>query len=339
MVDFSGEDWDEPAQIAKGVWVIATRHSPGLASGLELNNRTFVFRLKDLSGQQHLLAFGCGNAVTIRAVQQIEEETGLKLDWVVGNGGNHHLFLDLWYQAFPAARILVPSRRVPHTQNGKELARKYADRWELMHGPQPLQLVEEFGDQIDIVIFDQLLANKEPDAKTGVAHDHRSGGAKLSGFGRLKLFSKISKDFSQPTDEVFLFHRATGLVIAGHNFQFIYKPKGYKAPPRFKMENGGFPLNILLKILLPDGSFKSALEGQPAPIADSKIHATEWQAVLDWDIQHWTSCHNPPQVCGPNMGGEEIKAAIRASLARSGEDDPTGQQLKWNKKRGIQPPA
>lgn len=336
MVDFSNEDWDTAAQIADGVWVVATRHSPGLASGLELNNRTFIFRLKNRNDEDQLLCFGCGNAATIAAVQEVEGETGIKVGWVVGNGGNHHLFLDLWYQAFPEARILIPAQRVPHTKNGKALAEKYADRWELMRGPKPQQLIEAFGDQIDCVIFDQLLANKEPDADTGVAQDHRAKSTKLSGFARLKLFSKVSKDFSQPTDEVFFFHRGTGLLIAGHNFQFIYRPKGYKAPARFKMQSGGFPLNILLKILLPDGSFKSALEGQPAPIADSKVHAEEWEAVLDWDIRHWTSCHNPPQVVGPNLSGEEIKAAVRASLARTGEDDPTGKRLKWNKKHGNQ---
>ena len=334
MVDFSREDWESAAEIADGAWVIATRHNPGLAGGLELNNRTFVFKVKNRAGGDQLLSFGCGNAATIEAVQKLEGDTGLKLGWVVGNGGSHHLFLDLWYQAFPDARVLVPAQRVPHTKNGKELAQKYAERWELMHGPKPQQLVDEFGDQIDCVIFDQLLANKEPDATTGVAQDHRSKGNKLSGFGRLKLFSRISKDFSQPNDEVFFFHRATGLVIAGHNFQFIYRPKGYKAPPRFKMQDGGFPLNIMLKFLLPDGSFKSAFEGQPQPIADPKVHAQEWDAVLNWDIRHWTSCHNPPQICGPDMSGDEIKAAVRASLARTGEDDPTGQRLKWNQKHG-----
>ena len=182
MVDFSGEDWDKAAQIAEGVWVVATRHNPGLASGLELNNRTFVFRLKNRAGEEQLLSLGCGNAATIAAVQQLEAETGLKLGWVVGNGGNHHLFLDLWYQAFPDARILVPGQRVPHTKNGKELAQKYADRWELIRGPKPQQLVKEFGHQIDCVIFDQLLANKEPDSKTGIAHDHRSKGSKISKF-------------------------------------------------------------------------------------------------------------------------------------------------------------
>lgn len=333
MVDFSNEDWDRATPIADGVWVIATRHNPGLAGGLEINNRTFLFRLRQQSGEECLLSFGCGNAKTIAAVQQVERDTGLSLQWVVGNGGSHHLFLDLWYQAFPQARILVPAKRVPHTANGRALAEKYAERWELMHGPKPEQITQNFGDEIDCVIFDQLLTNKELGQETGVAHDHKAKATKLSGFARLKLFSRLSKDFSQANDEAFLFHRATGLVIAGHNFQFIYRPKGHRAPDQFKMQNGGFPLNILLKFVLSDGSFKSAFEGAPAPVADSKIHAQEWEAVLDWDIEYWTSCHNPPRVCGPKLSGADIKAAVRASIARTGEDDPSGARLTWNKKR------
>ena len=329
-LDFSQENWDVPAEIFDGVWVIAARHHPGRASGFELNNRTFIFRLRTQNGEKVLLSFGCGNAATIKAVQELEESEGVPLRWVLSNGGQHHLFLDLWYQSFPEARILIPAKRIPFTQNGRVLASKYRDRWELVEGPKPHQVVDEFGDQIDVVIFDQLLGAKELDASSGVALDHRSKPTKLSGFARLRLFSSLARDFSQPSDEVFFFHRASGLVIAGHNYQFIYTPKGHNPPAEFKMQNGGFPLNILFRFLNPPGTFKSALEGQPAPVADPKIHAEEWQAVLDWDIRAWTSCHNPPRVCGPDMSGEEIKAAVRASIARSGEDDPTGARLKWN---------
>jgi hypothetical protein len=35
---------------------------------------------------------------------------------------------------------------------------------------------------------------------------------------------------------------------------------------------------------------------------------------------------------GPDLGGGELKRAIRASLARTGEDDPSGVRLKWNRK-------
>ena len=200
---------------------------------------------------------------TISAVQDLEESTGIPVRWILSNGGQHHLFLDLWYQSFPEARILIPAKRIPFTQNGRALASKYSDRWELAEGPKPHQVVDEFGDQIDVVIFDQLLGAGELAPSSGVAQDHRSKPGKLSGFARLRLFASLSKDFSQPSDEVFFFHRASGLVIAGHNYQFIFTPNGYRPPAEFKMQNGGFPLNIVFRLLNPPGTFKSAFEGQP----------------------------------------------------------------------------
>ena len=99
------------------------------------------------------------------------------------------------------------------------------------------------------------------------------------------------------------------------------------------MKEGGFPMNVLMKLMMPRGSFRSMYEGMPGPIADSRKHHEEWEAVLAWDLKAWTTSHDPPTICGPGMSGDEIKAAIRASLHRSGEDDPTGARLKYNKKR------
>jgi len=59
-----------------------------------------------------------------------------------------------------------------------------------------------------------------------------------------------------------------------------------------------------------------------------KKHYEEWQQVLDWDIKAWTTCHDPVAVCGPDFSGAEIKEAIRESLHRTGEDDPSGARLK-----------
>ena len=86
----------------------------------------------------------------------------------------------------------------------------------------------------------------------------------------------------------------------------------------------------MMKLMMKPGYFKSTLEGQPGPIADSKLHLEEWELVLAWDIKAWTSAHNPVSICGPDLSGDEIKKAIRESLSRSGEDDSTGGRLKWN---------
>jgi hypothetical protein len=300
---------------------------------MEVNNRTFVFRLKGRGGKDTLVCFGCGGPTCVEGARRLERETGLTIGWVIANGGGHHLFLELWYDAFPSARVLVPAKRIPYTANGKRLKEKYGARWELIEGPRPQQLVEEFGDEIDVVIFDQLFHFKdETSLAAGVAADHRSESRNVGGFKLMKTMGAMMKDVEQPNDEVFLFHRASGLAIAGHNFQFMYQPKGYKAPPKFKMPMGGFPMSLMFSMMMPKGSFKSTLEGQPGPIADAEIHAAEWAAVLDWNIKAWTSAHDPPTVCGPNLPGDEIKRLVRESIHRSGEDDPTGARLKWNVK-------
>jgi hypothetical protein len=338
-LNFSSEDWDLPVEFFEGCWVIASKHNPGLLTCMELNNRVFVFKLRDRAGKDVLLVFGCGGPSTVAATRAIERKTGTKVGWIVGNGGGHHLFLSLWYDAFPEARVLVPAKRVPFTRNGLELQQKYASRWELMHGPKPKQLVEEFGREIDVVIFDQLFHYKDQNVAQIMASpkDHTSPPGSLSGFSLMMAMGKAMKDASQPNDEVTLLHRASGLVVGGHNYQFAYTPKGYSAPSKFKLKSGGFPMNVLMSMMMPKGKFASLFEGQPGPIADSKIHAAEWKMVLDWDLRAWTTAHNPPTICGPDLSGADLKAAIRASIARTGEDDPTGARLKWNMKHGARP--
>ena len=335
-LDFSGEDWDRATKIFDKCWVIAHRHHPGLLKSMTLNNRTFVFQVRGRQPEDALLVFGCAAQPAIDAVRGLEHETGYKVRWVVSNGGAHHLFLDLWYQAFPTARVLVPSKRIPHTRNGKALQEKYRDRWETIDGPKPKQLIDELGAELDFVIFDQLFGYADQDAAElmNSPKDHSSPMLALGGFSLLMKFGKLMGNPSHPADEVTLLHRASGLVVGGHNYQFMYKPKGYKAPSKFQTSMGGFPMAMMMDMMMPKGSFKSELEGQPGPIADSKKHLDEWNMVLGWPIRAWTTAHNPPTVVGPDISGDEIKAAIRASLQRSGEDDPTGARLKWNVKHG-----
>eukprot|EP00303_Exanthemachrysis_gayraliae_P010150 CAMPEP_0206023998 /NCGR_PEP_ID=MMETSP1464-20131121/37444_1 /ASSEMBLY_ACC=CAM_ASM_001124 /TAXON_ID=119497 /ORGANISM="Exanthemachrysis gayraliae, Strain RCC1523" /LENGTH=43 /DNA_ID= /DNA_START= /DNA_END= /DNA_ORIENTATION= len=39
-------------------------------------------------------------------------------------------------------------------------------------------------------------------------------------------------------------------------------------------------------------------------------------------------------VCGPDLDAPELKRLIRESIRRTGEDDPTGERLVYNKKKG-----
>lgn len=230
----------------------------------------------------------------------------------------------------------MPAKRVPFTANGIELQREFASRWELMHGPKPKQLIDEFGAEIDVVIFDQLRQYKdETHRKAGGVKNSDSTPVELSGVSALKFLAKVTKDTEQETDEVVLYHRATGLVVGGHNFQFIFRPKGYKAPERFKLQFGGGIMSVIMNKTLPPGDFKSTLEIKQ-PVTDPAAHAAEWEAVLEWPvIAEWTTAHNPPQICGPAGGDRVIKQLIRESLKRSGELDPTGAALLINRPKSC----
>ena len=86
----------------------------------------------------------------------------------------------------------------------------------------------------------------------------------------------------------------------------------------------------MMKLMMKPGDFKSNLEGQPSPIADSKLLLEQWELILSWDIKAWTSAHNPVSNYGADLSRNEMKKTIRESLGRSGEDDPTVARLKWN---------
>lgn len=62
----------------------------------QINNRTFVFRLKNKAHADTLVVFGIAGHDCIDACKELEESEGLKVGWIVGNGGAHHLFLRHW---------------------------------------------------------------------------------------------------------------------------------------------------------------------------------------------------------------------------------------------------
>ena len=123
-IDFSNEDWGKSVKFSDGCWVIAEKHNPSLNKTMEFNNRTFVFKLINKEGKDTLLVFGCSGKPSIEAVKLLEKETGLEVTWIVSFGGAHHLFLDLWYEAFPKARIPIPAKKIPFTRNGRNLQEK-----------------------------------------------------------------------------------------------------------------------------------------------------------------------------------------------------------------------
>ncbi|CAM9793859.1 unnamed protein product, partial [Heterosigma akashiwo] len=339
-LDFSKEDWDVAAQVSaeRDMWVIATKHHPGGIDGIEINNRTFVFRLMDEKAQllqqaDTLFVYGCGGGKTIELVRQLEEQTKTPVGWIVSNGSGHHIFLDHWFEAFPHARILVEGIRIPFTQNGMNLRKKWGERLETMSGPRPSLILEHFGNQLDLVMFDQLTHSKELPKYTWMGPNDPI--RKLGLLQWFRFFNEAFKDHSVPNAECTLFHKSSKLVIGGHNFQFMYIPTNYSPKPEHKLPfNAPFPLNLMMKkMLMARGKFNSLYENEPAPFQSIAKHVQEWEMVLGWDFKDWTSSHNPPTVIGPGQAEQlhpaVLKKRIRQSLRRTGEDDPSGRSLKF----------
>lgn len=117
-------------------------------------------------------------------------------------------------------------------------------------------------------------------------------------------------------------------MVGGHNYQFSYTPPGHSPEPEHVLSTGAFPLNLVFKLLVKNGVFKSSMEDNATPLGDIALHVQTWEKILAWPIRAWTTAHDPVKVCGPDASGKEIKELIRASLARTDELDPTGQTYK-----------
>ena len=94
--DLSTETTGRAVPVFDGVWLIATRHRPGLSKHMfEINNRCFVFRLLDhKSGRTSLLvANAVDPAQAIPEVHQLERETGLPITAIVSPNDGHHLHI------------------------------------------------------------------------------------------------------------------------------------------------------------------------------------------------------------------------------------------------------
>src|SRR5438034_10659434 len=86
--------------LAEGMWLLATRHRPGLSRHMfEINNRCFVFRLHDatLGGPVLAVVNAVDPLVGIPEVRRLEHETGLAVRYVISPGGGHHLQIEPWH--------------------------------------------------------------------------------------------------------------------------------------------------------------------------------------------------------------------------------------------------
>jgi hypothetical protein len=227
-----------PDEMDDGIWSCSTDHDPGLAGkfGLVVNNRSVVVRVADKEDGDFLLVYGVAGGSATERVQALEKKLSLPVRFILSSvssflppqnplspshlslslyqGAAHHMYLDLWYEAFPDARIIIPDRKIPQTRNGRELKERYADRWEENSGTT-FTALKKYRDQVDFAIFDQwhLYPDQEFMTKN---HNERNAEAE-SFFSYLRKFG--SAPMTQPADAVWMHHASSGITFAEHNVQ------------------------------------------------------------------------------------------------------------------------
>ncbi|HVR63957.1 MAG TPA: hypothetical protein VMU50_18785, partial [Polyangia bacterium] len=211
------ESYGKAVEIADGFWMIATRHRPGLSKRMfEINNRALVFRLKEPNGQSVLLvANAVDPAQSLDEVRRLAKETGAPGRYVLSVGGGHHLLMDAWIDAFPGAKFLLPPVRVPRTRHGQKLMQKPNVAAMNLEDPLP-----QFRGQLDAVVFHGLVGFAD--------HMTPAEGGSDGPLAMMKMMMTMMRGPSDPVDELWLYHVATGTVIAGENLAWYYPADEYR---------------------------------------------------------------------------------------------------------------
>ncbi|HXU83153.1 MAG TPA: hypothetical protein VN914_17280 [Polyangia bacterium] len=283
------ETTGKAVEVAEGMWVLATRHRPGLSKyAFEINNRCLIFRLHDARLGCPVLAVV--NAVdpvaAIPEVRRLEHETGLPVRYVVSPGGGHHLQIEPWHDQFTEAQVLIAPVRIPLTAHGKELLR--LPRVVLMDANDPLP---QFRGQLDAVLFRGLVG----------VNDHQAAGegAPDTRFGFMKRMAKLmTLPKKMPAEELWLHHVPTGTVIGGENLAWMYPAAALRGQP--------FMLRSMLK---PDRLWIwtfAITTGDAATVADS------WRRILAWPARTVMSYHDATGFAFTTDARAALEAAARA---------------------------
>jgi hypothetical protein len=277
-------------EVADGMWVIATRHRPGLTRhGFEINNRCFVFRLHDSKlGRPVLVVVNAVDpVVAIPEVRRLEHETGLAVRYILSVGGGHHLCLDPWHDQFTQAQVLLCPVRIPFTAHGKELMKK--PRVALMDLADPLP---QFRGQLDAVLFTGLVGPADHKSPGDGAADTKLGFA-------MRMVKFMTSPMKMPVDELWLHHAATGTVIAGENLAWIYTKEALSEQP--------FMLRSMLK---PDRLWIWTMARK---VGDAGAVAESWRRILSWPARTVMTYHDCPTVAVTTDARGALEAAVRES--------------------------
>ena len=283
-ITLAQETFGKAVPVAEGFWILATRHRPGLSKNMfEINNRCLIFRLNDQGKPVLLVANAVDPAQAFGEVHRIEKETGLAVRYLLSVGGGHHLHMAPWVEEFQQARVLLPPVRVPRTRNGQKLLKM--SRVEVMNLEDPLP---QFKGQLDAVVFHGLLGLRD----TLTAGE----GGPDTGWAMMKVMFEMVKGPSDPVDELWLHHAATGTVVAGENLAWYYP-----AAERAKLLFMGKAMIKADKVWIFD---------KPRKVGDAAVVAACWKKVLAWPARALMTYHDPPG----NAATQEPQAALERAV-------------------------
>jgi hypothetical protein len=283
-IDLAEETAGRAVRVAEGFWIVATRHHPGGSQSFpEINNRCLIFELVD-SGTRVLLVINGVEPGAIAEAKRIENETGLRVRYILSPGGGHHVLLPPWVEAFPRASVLVGPERIPRTANGRKLlAMPNVSTYDAKH------VLPQFAGQLEFLNFSGLLG----------APDNRSPGEGGPDGIRLMFNMIVALLFkmNDPVDELWTFHVPTRTLIGGENLGWMF-PKAIHA---------GLP-SLLKSMIEPDAVylFKDARK-----VGDAKIVDACWQRILKWPAETVLTYHDPPGHCFRGDGRAALEAAVR----------------------------
>jgi hypothetical protein len=288
-LDLGGEAAGKAVPVFDGVWIVATRHRPGLSRHMfEINNRCFVFRLFDQqAGRAVLLVVNAVDPTdAIPEVRRLERETGLGVAAIVSPGGGHHLHFEPWHAAFRDAKVLLPPLRVPRTAHGQKLMQ--LPRVETLDLADPLP---QFRGQLDAVVFDGLVGHADRPSPGEGGKDTRLA------FWRtmLRFMTAPQRD---PVDELWLHHVPSHTVIGGENLTWYYSAETMRGAPM-----------MLRNMVKPD---RVAVFTAARKVGDRDKVAASWRRILAWPSRTLMTYHDPPGVAFVGDGRAALQAAVAA---------------------------
>lgn len=310
------ESFNEAAIVADGVWTVCEPHKASGAGFLpDINNRGFIFKVKNKEGIEHLLMSGIPKKGCIEKVKSIEASSGLKLSLIVGQGDFHHMSIKDWLDAYPEVKIVQSGIKFPRTRNGSEILdnAEYAKRIELVEGPT-FPSLKEYEDQVQFYGMNQFYVYSDQ----GWMSKDAANSTKLGTFGFLKNFAGAKPD--QRFLAVWTYHVATKQLIYEHNFD-IYMAKETLAqfPMMMRMMMGAENFGSMAKGPMPKG---------PTTMEGCKEHCEQMAKIVDLDVRAAVEYHSLP---GTMVRKWESKEAYRNEminvLSKTGEDDITGAKM------------